>query len=132
MIGLTLSEAYADDETLPDVRVGLAYGPMLGREGDYFGATVNLAHRIVNIAYVGSVVAAPELHDVLEGDERFRWKALRPRRLKGIGSVPLWVLDHAGDDDGEWSSGPRAVIERARARRRRRQHSAGTEEGAGE
>src|SRR5207248_7218737 len=55
-IALRLAEAYADDETLPDVRVGLAVGPVLVREGDYFGPTVNLASRIVNIAYAGSEI----------------------------------------------------------------------------
>ena len=28
-------------------------------------------------------------------DERFTWRSLRPRTLKGIGKVPLWVLRHA-------------------------------------
>ncbi len=48
-IGLDLADAYADDDLLSDVRVGLALGPVLLRDGDYFGPTVNLAHRIVNI-----------------------------------------------------------------------------------
>ena len=29
-IGLALAEVYADDETVSDVRVGLAHGPVLG------------------------------------------------------------------------------------------------------
>src|SRR3954468_7486657 len=33
-IGLSLAEAYHDDESLSDVRVGLAYGQVLEREGD--------------------------------------------------------------------------------------------------
>ena len=41
-IGLGLAEAYADDELLSDVRVGLAVGPVLVHDGDYFGPTVNL------------------------------------------------------------------------------------------
>ncbi|HSZ37646.1 MAG TPA: adenylate cyclase regulatory domain-containing protein, partial [Acidimicrobiales bacterium] len=44
-IGLGLADAYADDDLLSDVRVGLAFGPVLLRDGDYFGPTVNLAHR---------------------------------------------------------------------------------------
>src|SRR5580765_3765165 len=69
-IALSLAEAYHDDESLSDVRVGLAYGPVLEREGDLFGPTVNLASRIVSIAYAGSVVVAAEVHDALEEDDR--------------------------------------------------------------
>ena len=36
-IGLDLADAYADDDLLSDVRVGLACGPVLLRDGDYFG-----------------------------------------------------------------------------------------------
>jgi adenylate cyclase len=95
-IALTLAEVYAEDETLPDVRVGLAYGPVLARDGDYFGPTVNLASRIVHIAYAGSTVVSDVVHERLSDDPDFSWKPLRPRRLKGIGSTHLWVLMRAG------------------------------------
>jgi adenylate cyclase len=90
-IGLTLAETFAGDDSMSDVRVGIACGTLLPREGDYFGPTVNLASRIVNVAYPGSVLVSDEVHEGLAGDESFGWKSLRPRRLKGIGSVPLWV-----------------------------------------
>jgi adenylate cyclase len=54
-IGLDLADAYAG-ELLSDVRVGLALGPVLLREGDYFGTTVNLARRIVNMGNPGTVL----------------------------------------------------------------------------
>jgi adenylate cyclase len=95
-IALTLAEVYAEDETLPDVRVGLAYGPVVARDGDYFGPTVNLASRIVHIAYAGATVVSERVHERLKDDPEFGWKALRPRRLKGIGFTPLWVLMRAG------------------------------------
>ncbi|MBV8304870.1 MAG: hypothetical protein JOZ04_11710, partial [Acidimicrobiia bacterium] len=97
LIAVTLAEVYGDDEAMPDVRVGLAMGPVLAREGDYFGPTVNRASRIVNIAYAGSAVVSDEIHEALEGDDHFGWKALRPRRLKGIGWTPLWVLTRPGE-----------------------------------
>src|SRR3954453_8966490 len=96
-IGLTLAEVYGDDEALTDVRVGIALGPVLRREGDYFGTTVNLASRIVNIAYAGSVVVSDEVYRALLDDEEFGWKPIRPRRLKGIGLVPLWALTRPGE-----------------------------------
>ena len=120
MIAVTLAEVYGDDETMPDVRVGVARGPALAREGDYFGPAVNLASRIVNIAYAGSAVVSDEIHEALQGDERFGWKPLRPRRLKGIGWTPLWVLTRPGE--GSSRTGAAAEVNRRmRARRARRE-----------
>ncbi|MBV8160841.1 MAG: adenylate/guanylate cyclase domain-containing protein [Acidimicrobiia bacterium] len=119
LIAVTLAEVYGDDERTPDVRVGLAMGGVLAREGDYFGPTVNRASRIVNIAYAGSAVVSDEIHESLEDDERFGWKSLRPRRLKGIGWTPLWVLTRP--DEGSSRAGlPAEVARRMRARRDRR------------
>lgn len=61
-IALALAEAYADDELLSDVRVGMALGPVLAQDGDYFGPVVNLAHRIVNLAHPGTVVLSDDCH----------------------------------------------------------------------
>ncbi|MGH7735961.1 MAG: adenylate/guanylate cyclase domain-containing protein, partial [Gemmatimonadales bacterium] len=64
-IGLGLAEAYADDELLSDVRVGLALGPVLVQDGDYYGPVVNLAHAIVTLANPGSVLLSDELHEAV-------------------------------------------------------------------
>jgi adenylate cyclase len=99
-IGLGLAEAYAKDELLSDVRVGLAVGPVLIREGDHFGPTVNLAHRIVSIANPGSVLVSDEFRTELDdvGAGEFSSHPLRPRTLKGLGRVQLWWLGRAGQD----------------------------------
>ena len=96
-IALTLAETYARDETISAVRVGLASGPVLAHEGDYFGPVVNLASRIVNIAYPGTVVAAEDVYEALHGDPAFGWKPIRPRWLKGIGMTRLWALTRPGE-----------------------------------
>jgi adenylate cyclase len=111
-VGLALSDAYSDDEMLSDVRVGLAMGPVLLRDGDVYGRTVNLANRIVKIATPGSVVTSEEIHDALADDPRFEWRSLRPRYLKGLGRVPLFVVRRA---DAE----PQPATPRERARLRR-------------
>ncbi len=111
-IALALAEAYHDDESLSDVRVGLAYGQVLEREGDLFGPTVNLASRIVSIAYAGSVVASAEFHEALLESDQLRWKSLRTRQLKNIGRVQLWAVRRASDDFER-----EGVRERARRRR---------------
>ena len=75
-------------------------------------AVVNLASRIVSIAYAGSVVVAAEVHDALADDEGVRWKSLRTRQLKDIGRVQLWAARRVGDDFER-----EGVRERARRRR---------------
>jgi len=92
-IGLQLADAYADDELLGDVRVGIAAGPVLVRDGDYFGPTVNLAARIVKIAEPGSVLVSDELHAMLlrAAQTAVVGRPLRPRVLKDVGRVQLWV-----------------------------------------
>jgi adenylate cyclase len=99
-IGLGLAEAYADDELLSDVRVGLAVGPVLVHDGDYFGPTVNLAHRIVNIGNPGTVLMSDELHRrlIAQAGDEFTGRALRPRVLKDLGRVQLWWLGRAGEE----------------------------------
>jgi adenylate cyclase len=99
-IGLDLADAYSDDDLLSDVRVGLAFGPVLLHDGDYFGPTVNLAHKIVNIGNPGTVIMSDEFHDALmiEAPDEFTAKSLRPRWLKDLGRVHLWWCGRAGQE----------------------------------
>ena len=43
-----------EGEHFPDVRVGMAYGPATTRGGDWFGAPVNVASRVTEIAGPGA------------------------------------------------------------------------------
>lgn len=89
---LALSEACARDETVPEVRVGLAVGPALAWEGDLFGNTVNLASRLVGVARPSTVIVSGDLAASLEGNATFEVQELRKTRLKGIGKMRPWVL----------------------------------------
>lgn len=111
-IGLRLAERYESDEALSDVRVGLASGEVLGRDGDFYGPVVNLASRIVGIAFPGTVVASSDIHEKLAEDERFAWREIRARRLKGIGRVDLWTVRRPGTES-RWPE----RLERIQARR---------------
>jgi adenylate cyclase len=111
-IALSLAEAYHDEESLSDVRVGVASGPVLEKEGDLFGPTVNLASRIVGIAFAASVVVSDDIRTALDDDESLVWKTLRTRQLKDIGRVRLWVVRRASDPFTR-----EAVRDRARRRR---------------
>ena len=109
-IGLDLADAYADDDLLSDVRVGLACGPVLLRDGDYFGPTVNLAHRIVNIANPGTVLMSDDFQSALdhEAPGHFSARPLRPRLLKDLGRVQLWWLSRLGQEaDGAGAAADR-------------------------
>jgi adenylate cyclase len=111
-VALLLSETYHDDESLSDVRVGLAAGPVLDREGDLYGPTVNLASRIVAIAYAGSVVVSAEVHNALAETDAYVFRSLRTRHLKDIGRVSLYAVRRRSDPFERDS-----VVTRARRRR---------------
>lgn len=109
---LDLSESYHDADDLSDVRVGVAYGTVIDREGDLFGPPVNLASRMTSIAYPGSVLVDEDLHELLKNHDDFSFRSMLPRRLKHIGLVRLYVLREAGEE----SQPRRERRERRRAR----------------
>ena len=105
-IGLSLAEAYAGDDLLSDVRVALAFGPVLIQDGDFYGPVVNLASRLVGVANPGTVLASEEFKEGLEAeapdDEApdFELRALRTRNLKDIGRIQVWKLSRPGTEPG--------------------------------
>jgi adenylate cyclase len=101
-IGLSLAEAYSDDDLLSDVRVALAVGPVLVKDGDYYGPVVNLASRLVNVAHPGTVLVSDEFRNELaaEGVRGIDTRPLRTRNLKDLGRVQMWKLLRAGTEPG--------------------------------
>jgi adenylate cyclase len=91
-IALSLVEATRSDDELPEVRVGMSYGPVLEREGDLYGPVVNLASRATVIAHPGSVVVGPDVAEQLSGNPAYVLRRMRPRQLKDIGRIQLCVL----------------------------------------
>lgn len=71
-----------DASTLP-VRVGLTYGTVLARDGDFFGPAVNLAARLVDVAPQRTVVIDEDLRAALDGG-RWAIEAGEPQSLRGI------------------------------------------------
>src|SRR5579872_7075831 len=53
-----------DDATLPALRAGFHHGPAVQRDGDVYGAAVNLAARVAAEAYAGEVLATATLATV--------------------------------------------------------------------
>jgi adenylate cyclase len=106
-IGLALAEAYAGDELLSDVRVALAVGPVLVQDGDFYGPVVNVASRLVNMAAPGAVLVTDEVRTAVEAlaaaggpetEAEFAFGPLRPRRVKDLGRIQLWVLHRPGTE----------------------------------
>lgn len=89
---LALAAACKAEDSLPNVRVGLAIGPMLAWEGDLYGPTVNLAHRLVGVARPGTVIVSDVLAERLADNEDFALVEIRDVKLKGIGKTKPWVL----------------------------------------
>jgi adenylate cyclase len=72
------------------LRAGVAAGPVLVREGDYYGSAVNLAARLTDRARPWSLLADQALSEQL--DEHFELRRIPPVRLRGLGTQrPLRV-----------------------------------------
>lgn len=82
------------DARMPDVRVGLACGPVVMRQGDVFGPPVNLAARLTGVARRNRIIVDAELASRLPVDQ-FETRALPARPLRGFGLVEpmaVWRL----------------------------------------
>jgi adenylate cyclase len=94
-IALELLEAAGAHPGLPELRAGLAYGPVVSRLGDVFGSTVNIASRLTSLSRPGTVLVDREMHDSLAGDTRFRLKSRRPESVRGFQHLHPWRLRRA-------------------------------------
>ena len=79
---------------LPGGHAGVASGPLIVREGDIFGRTVNLAARIADVAPDGRVYAPLSVASALPAD-RFAHRPTGGVVLQGIGRVELVELVRA-------------------------------------
>ncbi|HKH04468.1 MAG TPA: adenylate/guanylate cyclase domain-containing protein [Acidimicrobiales bacterium] len=115
-MALALAEGTRDADELSDVRVGLAYGSVIEREGDLYGPVVNLASRITAIAFPGSIVVSRELRDLLVDSAEYTIRPMRYRYLKHIGRVPLFVLRRSSGSQSRFAGRRQALREAVRAR----------------
>lgn len=75
---------------LPPAHVGISAGPVIFREGDYFGRTVNLAARISGAARAGEVLVSEEVVTATRTPE-LSYREIGPVDLKGI-AEPLTLF----------------------------------------
>ena len=91
LLALELVERAEADEQFPDVRVGLAHGPVLARLGDVFGSTVNIAARLTSVARPARVLVDHDLAELLDHDD-FRLRRTRRVSVKGYEHLEPWAL----------------------------------------
>lgn len=88
-VAVELLKRIADDPVLRRGRAGIAHGEVLNRDGDWFGATVNKAARLVDKARQGTILLTGEGAAEVEGAAH-----KGRRRLRGMSErVEVWRLD---------------------------------------
>jgi adenylate cyclase len=83
---LQIVDTMSVEDELPDVRVGLATGPVVSRLGDVFGSCVNMAARLTSVARRNRVIVDHETAGLLPRD-RFEVRTMTARTLHGFGPV---------------------------------------------
>jgi adenylate cyclase len=80
----------------PQPRVGIHSGDAVYRDGDYFGNSVNLAHRIVNRALAGEVLVTDRVAATLQDRSSLRLDPIGEVSLKGFPApTALYVVRSA-------------------------------------
>ncbi len=85
-IAFALLEVIGRDARLPDVRLGMASGPVVSRLGDVFGSPVNLAARLTALARRNRVLVDEETFARLPRGE-YAARRLSARPVRGFGLV---------------------------------------------
>ena len=77
-----IDNAAADD--LPRLRVGMAFGAAVNRNGDWYGSPVNVASRVTGIARPGAVLATESARQAVGDIARITWAFVGARQLRGV------------------------------------------------
>ncbi len=81
---------------LPPAHIGVNAGPVIFRDGDYFGRTVNVAARIAAQAGPGEGVVSDDVVELASGDG-LRFEQIGPVELKGL--ARRVILHRVSKDD---------------------------------
>ena len=85
-IALDIITVVGRDDRLPDVRIGIATGPVVLRMGDVYGPPVNLAARLTGVARRNRVIIDERTSELLPVAD-FETRILPARPLRGFGDV---------------------------------------------
>lgn len=85
----------AESAGLWPLHAGVNSGPMVRRDGDFFGAAVNIASRVAGVAGPGEVVATESIMSAVDGGDYF-FSPLGEFQLKNVGSaISLYGVEPA-------------------------------------
>src|SRR4051794_2115594 len=101
LLGLRIAGDLMRDHGAPAVRVGMHHGPAVERDGDYFGATVNLAARVSAAAVGGEVLLTARTAALAPAPEGVAYESRGRRELRNISEpVELVAAVRVGDAAG--------------------------------
>lgn len=91
-LGVELAEQHLHDPSFPNVRVGIAHGPLLHRLGDVLGPVVNMASRLTSIAPPGRVIIDSSMASKVRGEPGLRMRRIRRVVVKGFDPIDAYAL----------------------------------------
>jgi len=92
-IALGLRDQVRAEAALPQLRIGLATGPVLPHYGDVYGEVVNIAARLTSTAHPDTVLVDRGVAEALNDDPRFTLRRIKPVAVRGYRRLDPWVLD---------------------------------------
>jgi adenylate cyclase len=95
-IAVELVDVIGQNPTLPNIRVGLATGPVVTRHGDVFGNPTNLASRLTSLAGRNVVLTDEATATDLSDDPNFVVRRLDATDVRGFGLVEPYELRRHG------------------------------------
>jgi adenylate cyclase len=95
LIALNLAEQIGRDQSTPPARVGMVWGRVLGRFGDVFGPSVNLASRLTGLAAPGEVLIDAATAEALSDRSEIKLEPQGPAAVPGVGQVQPYRLVRA-------------------------------------
>jgi adenylate cyclase len=82
--GIELETEASKEATFPAIRIGMHWGPVLYREGDYIGSNVNIASRLAEEAHRHQFLVTDEVRRRAKSYEAAEFVRLGRKRLKGL------------------------------------------------
>jgi adenylate cyclase len=96
-LGLTAAHEVMAGHGFPAVRVGMHHGPAIEREGDWFGATVNLAARVAAMAAASEVLVTAAVRDSTRDLDGVEFESRGEQRIRNV-PVPVPIFAAVRDD----------------------------------
>ena len=99
LLALLIVHDLMRDHGAPTVRAGVHSGPAVERDGDWYGASVNLTARIAGVAAGGEVLLSESTYARAGAIEHVRFADRGPQRLRNVRDpVHLYAATRSGSD----------------------------------